>query len=116
VDGEVDFVAEEGELDFLGEEALAAGVVEGAVGDDVAGGLDEDEFDVDGGVELFEGGGDVLGLHAGEEAAAGAEAEGGFGGGHGRGIVGEAEGVTKGAGARKLLSGRQECPPHRITA
>ena len=45
MDGEIDFVVEQGELKFLDEEAFAAGVVEGAVGDFVAGtGVPADTF------------------------------------------------------------------------
>ena len=63
-------------VDFFYEQAFAAGVGEGPVLLGIAGGCDGDEFDAGGGREVpREQISDELGLGAGEEAAAGAEAE-----------------------------------------
>jgi hypothetical protein len=82
VDGEVDLVGEEGLFELAGEEALAARFVEGAVGDLVAAGFEDHQLDGQAGVLLFEEIGDVLGLDAGQGAAAGAELERQVGVGH----------------------------------
>ena len=66
VDSEIDFVSEEGLFEFLGEEAFAAGFVERAVGDAVAGGFDGDEFDLQIGMKPHQLGGDEIALGQGE--------------------------------------------------
>ena len=83
VDGEVDFAVEQGLFEFLGEESFAAEFVEGFFGDLVAGGFEDDQLDGEGGVGLFEFGGNKLGLGFGEQGASGAQAKGGGGIGHG---------------------------------
>jgi len=76
VDGEIDLPVDQRPLQFLGEEPLAADVVQWAVGDGVAGGLDDDQLDREAGMSFFECVGHELALHSGEEASARAEAEG----------------------------------------
>ncbi len=73
VDGEIDASGGEGFFDFLGEHALGADLGEGDVGDFVAGGVDDFDFDlVSAGAQE---GGDVVGLPEGKLRAAGADAE-----------------------------------------
>jgi hypothetical protein len=75
VDDEIDFVIEEGLLELADKEAFAAQLVEGAVGDLVAGGFESGEVDLQSWVELLQGVYDEIRLGEGEGGAAGAEAE-----------------------------------------
>ena len=71
--GEIDASGGEGFFDFFGEHALGADHGEGDVGDFVAGGVDDFDFDfVAAGAQER---GDVVGLPEGELGAAGADAE-----------------------------------------
>jgi len=75
VDDEIDFAIKKGLLELADEETFAAELVEGAVGDLVAGGFESCEIDVEVWMELLEGIYDEMGLSEGEGGAAGAEAE-----------------------------------------
>ena len=71
--GEIDASGGEGFFDFFGEHALGADHGQGDVGDFVAGGVNDFDFDfVAAGAQQ---GGDVVGLPEGELGAAGADAE-----------------------------------------
>jgi len=75
VDDEIDVVIEECLLELADEEAFAAKLMEGAVGDLVAGGFESGERYLKVGVELLERIYDEIGLSESEGGAAGAEAE-----------------------------------------
>ena len=75
VNSEIDLIIEQGLFEFLGEESFTTGFIEGAVGDAVAGGLDETEFDVEIRPMLHELIRDELALGTSEKAGAGAETE-----------------------------------------
>jgi hypothetical protein len=78
VNREVDLVIEQGLFEFFGEEAFTPDIGEWAVGDAVAGGLNEAKFHAKVWPIVRELIGDELALGAGEQAGAGAEAEGGW--------------------------------------
>ena len=73
VHGEIDAAFGEGLFDLLGEHALGADLGQGDVGDFVAGGLDDLEFDLV--AACAQQRGDVVGLPEGELGAAGADAQ-----------------------------------------
>ena len=73
VDGEIDASSGEGFFNFFGEHALGADLRQRDVGDFVAGGVDDLDFDFV--ATVAQEGGDVVGLPEGELGAAGADAE-----------------------------------------
>jgi hypothetical protein len=75
VDDEIDFVIEESLLELADEEAFAAELVEGAIGDLVAGGFESGDSDVEGWEEMLKSVYDEVGLGERESGAPGAEAE-----------------------------------------
>ena len=75
VNDEIDFAIKQGLLQLADKEALAAQLVEWAVGDLVAGSFESCDIDAKGGVNALEGIYDELRLSKRQGGASGAEAE-----------------------------------------